>query len=185
MAKLNHSRPQLRYNDNLRRELSKGFEPSEAIASHQRYLSNLVRDSASGPKYVENFEALSHHKRSIANHLLECWRDQVEAFSEYVPTLVGKRNKGKQAALDAAQSRLVEAGAIFMCESLEEFANGEDGVWHWLKSLSRGRDVHFRFLLDDLQETLFNESLPLCTEWAQANYPTLLAAADRLARNVA
>lgn len=182
MTKLNHYRPQLVYNDNRRRELKKSSHAVDHIEQHHRHLSNLTPNEKPPPKFMQRFERLDPAKQAIVGNLLECWNAEVAAFSEFLPTIMSKKkqSKSKAAALAVARERLAESGAIFMCEALEEIANGEDGVWSWLTSLRKGRDVHFQFLMSDLQEFLFEVSLPLCTEWAEQNLPTLSKALERI-----
>jgi hypothetical protein len=185
MTKLNFARPQLRYNDNLRRELSRNVTRSDAIEAHHRLLSNLAPHEPTTPKYLQAFSALSLHKQTVVNHLFGAWAAEMDALSAYLTSSVGKRSKEKKKAAYAAQEKLVLAGAIFVRETLEELANNESGVWEWVKSLRRGRDVHWQMSMADLSQLLIEESVPMYVEWALVNEPEFLTLADRLSARAA
>lgn len=132
MSKINHSRPVLRYIDNVRREAARpgvaDWRTGPMQPATGRGLSSVM----------VAFDELPDDHRGIFNLCLARFGEFLEAQAAYIEA-IGKRgaSRGRKAAAEAARAALVEATAVLIWMEVEAAQKGYTGALTWYGKFHR------------------------------------------------
>ena len=164
--KLNHSRPYLRYIDNLRRELRREDRPAPHWFDPDRIETFGVRlaEPDKLPTHIAGFATLDPKQQEIAGCAIEAFGEYLGASTAVVSLVISGKAKAKKAAnlaQDVALETFVVSGAVLVGTIVDDMAAARPGFWRWFQAFYEGLDRQSKFTWADFGEMLMGDSLQL------------------------
>jgi hypothetical protein len=166
MVKINHSRPSLRYLDNLRRELAREDRPSPTWFDPAKIKARSIRlePEESLPAYVLAFADLPERQQQIADCAFEAYSEYMETSTKVISLVLGGKSKAKKTAKrehEEAREAFILQCAVLASTILEDLAAERSGFWGWFQDFFAGLDNPSKWAWTDFGEMLLEEGFPL------------------------
>ena len=166
MTTLNHNRPNLKYLDNLRRELRREDRPAPYWFNPDRIEQFGVRliEPEELPAHIMEFGRLDPKQQEIAGCAIEAFGAYLDASTTVISLLFGGKSKAKGAAKSAQEEALetfVISGAVLAGSIVGDMAAKQDGFLQWFQRFYEGLDRQSKFTWSDFGEMLMGDSLQL------------------------
>lgn len=176
MTKLNHGRPNLRYLDNLRRELRRENRPAPCWFDPERIESFGVRlaEPEKLPEYVVDFGKLDRKQQEFAGCAIEAFGTYLDASATVISLFMRGKAKARKAAKivqEKALETFIVSGAVLAGSVIEDMAAKRSGFWQWFQVFYEGLDRQSKFTWADFGDTLLNDSLQLWFAQQMADTP--------------
>jgi len=134
LSKINHDRPNLRYIDNLRRELAREVSPDFVLRDNVKGQQHLETSNT-----VSGIPSLDANAKKIAISLLNLLQRYVENQSLQIKAVVSKRGKKlreKQMILsseaDWLEKKILEQSIELVFDALKKELIGDSSVTKWI-----------------------------------------------------
>ncbi|MDW3057880.1 MULTISPECIES: hypothetical protein [Vibrio] len=152
MAKINHSRPYLRYVDNIRRELSKA-------SAQYRQSPNKSKASLSAWDKMSRIELTDVEEKSLFD-IIELSTSYIDLSCEIISLIMVKGSSKKRKKLNAKREevhqRLQEASDVLVASEMLNQMNGRSsGVFDWWKLLQSILDKEGVTELQEIADDVF------------------------------
>jgi len=176
VTKLNYNRPNLKYLDNLKRELRLEDRPAPYWFKPDRIESFAVKlaEPESLPKHIMEFGKLDRSQQEIAGCVIEAFGAYLDASTAVISLLIGgkaKARKRAQLSQDAALESFVVSGAVLVGSIIENMVAKQHGFWQWFQRFYDDLDRQSKFTWSDFGEMLMNDSLQLWFAMQVADTP--------------
>lgn len=157
MSKINHSRPHLRFIDNLRRELAREASEISLPSDHAQGQKNRGTSNA-----VSGMPRLGPSAAKIAISLLDLLEQYYDNQSQLIKTISPKAAKSERkkstilrAEKDALEKQIFEESIILFKEAFRKQAAGDSSVAEWVDWLEAKAISTNSYALLDLFEVGF------------------------------
>lgn len=176
MTKMKHTRPSLRYIDNVRRELLREnrpapnwFEPEKLKA-----LGVRIKEQEALPQYIEEFGNLPQSQQEIAGWAINAYSTYMDANLEVLELFMKGGSKARKLAKtnqEIAYENLVTASAVLAGSIIDDFAENRPGFREWYQDFFSALDRQAQSGWEGFSEIILEEGLPLYFAQEMADSP--------------